>query len=194
MKRNGACRVHSDLCYRGLSQLKPGQRVTVTQDLHSGSLGQLRETFPSRPCRVVADFSVLRITLPCSWGGTWRQPYRLLAFILESLSWLWEQRRRNLLMVKMLRWERKTEMWTRKLSFFSLFLNTKVQNKIISLPPLFFFPACRLDTFPYCSAWTGETMPLPMTSLVLVASFWEEDEIGGFKMLISHFLDECFSH
>lgn len=193
MKKNGACRVHSDLCYLGLSQLKPGQCVTVTQDLHSMSPGELRETFLSRPCRVGAHFSMFQIILLCSWLGTWRQSYWLLAFILGNLSWLWEQRRRNLLMVKMLSWERETEMWTRKL-LFSLFLNTKVQNKIISLLPLFFFPTCRLDTFPYCSAWTGDIMPLPMTSLVLVASFWEEDEMGGFKMLISHFLDECFSH
>lgn len=81
------------------------------------------------------------------------------------------KKKRNLLMVKMLSWERETEIWTRNLFFFSLFINTKIQNTAISCLPLFFCHNLQTWHFPYCSAWTGEIIPLPMTSLVLVASF-----------------------
>lgn len=62
MKRNSACRVHSDLGNLSLSQLKPGQRVTVTQ-AGLALVTELGETYLSRPCRVWADSSELHIIL-----------------------------------------------------------------------------------------------------------------------------------
>lgn len=170
MKRNGACRVHSDLGYLSLSQLKPGQRVTVVQDLHSASLG--------------------------SWGRpTWAEPagYGLTAACSRSSSGVHDlEHGANPIDCMLLSWktfpgfenkEKRICSWLRcsagkgKLKYepetwvFSLFINTKIQNKAISCLPLFFCHNLQTWHFPYCSAWTGEIIPLPMTSLVLVASF-----------------------
>lgn len=133
MKRNGACRVHSDLGYLTLSQLKASSLwqslTTCTPEPE-----ELGETYLSRACRAWADFRTLQIILLCSWPGARCQSQWLLTFILESLSWLWEQRRRNLLTAEMLSWKGKLKQENCLDFLNSLFLNTKVQNKLVSLP------------------------------------------------------------
>lgn len=171
MKRNSACRVHSDLGYLSLSQPKPGQRMADTQDLHSASLGSC-----GRP--------------------TWADPagYGLISVRSSSSSCVRDlEHGANPIDCLLLSWkafpgfENKEGIcsWLRcsagkgKLKhepetgdFFCSPKPLKNKTRPFLVGFFSFSTTCRLDA-PYCSSWTGGMVPLPMTSLVLVASFWE---------------------